>query len=204
MVKNRMERKKEETKKKIVTVAMDLFKRQGFDSTTVEQIAEEADIAKGTIYLHFPVKEAIIDEYVRTAVRERESNIIHNMRELPDTRARLIAFYLKSLEFAEKMITKDLHRRYLVYRVNNLGQSVKDQNLRSGISGVLSEIIELGQEKGEVRKDISAEMLAEQLQSANFFTFMVWLIEPDKFSLPDRITLNVDLFLKGAAAGSSV
>ena len=61
----RMERKKRKTRQKIVIVAMDLIQRQGFDSTTMEQIAVEADIARKTLYNHFPVKEAIVDEYVR-------------------------------------------------------------------------------------------------------------------------------------------
>ena len=46
----RMERKKAEMKQKIITVAMTLFKTQGVDATTMEQIAAEVDIAKGTLY----------------------------------------------------------------------------------------------------------------------------------------------------------
>lgn len=57
---SRIERKKEETRKKIISVAMDLFNRQGFDQTTVEQIAEVADVAKGTVFNYFPAKDAIV------------------------------------------------------------------------------------------------------------------------------------------------
>jgi len=109
MAKNRLERKKEETRKKIVSVAMDLFQRQGFDATTVEQIAEEADVAKGTIYLHFPVKEAIINAYMQAYISERQPMILQAMRSLPDTRSRLISFYVKSQEFVENKINRDLY-----------------------------------------------------------------------------------------------
>jgi AcrR family transcriptional regulator len=199
MGKNRFERKKEETKRKIVSVAMNLFKTQGFDSTTMEQIANEADIAKGTIYLHFPVKEAIISEYLESAVRGREHGIIQNMRAIPDTRSRLIVFYIKCQEFTEKEITRDLDRRYLLYVLQNLNYSVRTENLRKGLNGILTGIIEIGQEEGDIRKDVPAEILAEQLQSANFVSFLVWLINPEKFSLIERLTLNIDLFLDGAA-----
>ena len=62
---SRIERKKEETRLKIIAVAMSLFKAHGFDVTTMERIAAEVDIAKGTLYNYFPVKEAIVSEYIR-------------------------------------------------------------------------------------------------------------------------------------------
>lgn len=199
MLKSRLERKKEETKKKIITVAMDLFKKQGFDSTTMDQIAGEADIAKGTIYLHFPVKEAIISEYVKAYLNEGAPRIIEAMLELPDTRSRLICFYAKSREFGEKHLTRDLNWRYMLYRLQIIGEAVRNQEQRSGLSGILAQIIELGQQKGEIRKDIPAQVLAVQLQSSNFLTHMVWLADPDQFPLTERMALNIDLFLQGAA-----
>ncbi|HBV98956.1 MAG: hypothetical protein JL50_19080 [Peptococcaceae bacterium BICA1-7] len=199
MLKNRLERKKEETKKKIITVAMDLFKKQGFDSTTMDQIAEEADIAKGTIYLHFPVKEAIISEYVRAYLNEGATRIIGAMFELPDTRSRLIYFYAKSREFGEKHLTIDLNKRYMLYQLQIIGEAVRDWSLRSGLSGILAQIFELGQQKGEIRNDIPAQVLAEQLQSSNFLTFLVWMTDPDQFPLAERVELNIDLFLQGTA-----
>ncbi|SFG54579.1 transcriptional regulator, TetR family [Desulfotomaculum arcticum] len=197
MVKTRLERKKEETKKKIISVAMNLFKSQGFDSTTVEQIAEEADIAKGTIYLHFPMKEAIISEYLRAAVRELGPDVIQALRKLPDMRSRLVAIFIKSQEWIEKEITRDLERKYVFYRIQTLEKSV-----RNVISAYLTEIIALGQKEGEIRDDVPADLLALQLEAVHFFTVITWLAEPEKFSLADRITLNVELFLNGSAAGA--
>lgn len=43
-----------------MAAAMALIRAYGFEETTMEQIAEEADIAKGTLYNYFPAKEAII------------------------------------------------------------------------------------------------------------------------------------------------
>ena len=59
---NRTERKKEETRQKVIGVALQLFRQNGLEATTMEQIAEVADIAKGTLYNYFPAKEAIIHE----------------------------------------------------------------------------------------------------------------------------------------------
>lgn len=50
-----MARKKEKTRQVIITTAMNLFIQNGYEATTMEQIAEMADIAKGTLYNYFPV-----------------------------------------------------------------------------------------------------------------------------------------------------
>ena len=67
---NRTERKKKDSRRKIIGVAMDLFKKQGFDATTMEQIADEADIARATLYSYFPVKEAILHLHVQKSDQE--------------------------------------------------------------------------------------------------------------------------------------
>jgi AcrR family transcriptional regulator len=43
-----------------VDAALDLFERDGFDATSVEQIAERADVARRTFFHYFPGKEAVL------------------------------------------------------------------------------------------------------------------------------------------------
>ncbi|MEV6140287.1 TetR family transcriptional regulator [Nocardia sp. NPDC051990] len=54
------ERKKQQTRLRIIEVALDLCDAQGFDATTVEQIADRADVSPRTINRYFDSKEAII------------------------------------------------------------------------------------------------------------------------------------------------
>jgi AcrR family transcriptional regulator len=49
----------------IVEAAARLWLRDGFDATSVEAIARAAGLAKGTVYLYFPSKEALLDDAVR-------------------------------------------------------------------------------------------------------------------------------------------
>ncbi|HEY9352344.1 MAG TPA: TetR family transcriptional regulator [Nocardioides sp.] len=48
------------TRARILDVALDLFERQGYDATTVSQIAEAAGITQMTFFRHFPTKDAVL------------------------------------------------------------------------------------------------------------------------------------------------
>ncbi len=54
------ERKKQATRAAIHDAAMELFAAQGFAATTVDQIAERADLSRATVFTHFPTKEDIV------------------------------------------------------------------------------------------------------------------------------------------------
>ena len=50
------------TREKIVSSAMELFAKKGFDKTTVDEIVAKAGVAKGTFYLYFKSKDDLIKE----------------------------------------------------------------------------------------------------------------------------------------------
>ncbi|MER7661038.1 TetR family transcriptional regulator [Streptomyces sp. NPDC096193] len=55
------ERKKAQTRRTIQEVALRLFLENGYDGTTVEQIAAEAGVSHMTFFRHFPTKEAVVE-----------------------------------------------------------------------------------------------------------------------------------------------
>jgi len=59
------ERKKRKTRETIQREAMRLFRKQGYEETTIEQIAEAADISPSTFFNYFPSKEDLVfrDDY---------------------------------------------------------------------------------------------------------------------------------------------
>ena len=52
----------------VLDAALELFIEKGFASTRVEDIAKRAGLSKGTVYLYFPSKEALLEGLVRRAI----------------------------------------------------------------------------------------------------------------------------------------
>ncbi|MBI3226512.1 MAG: TetR family transcriptional regulator [Mycolicibacterium cosmeticum] len=76
------ERKKLKTRATLVAVAAELCQRQGFDNTTVEQIAAAADVSPRTFSRYFPTKADVVaaladdmDDYVTEALRRQPAGI---------------------------------------------------------------------------------------------------------------------------------
>jgi AcrR family transcriptional regulator len=198
----RTDRKKEVTKKKIISTAIGLFNSQGYDQTTVEQIAEEADVARGTIFNHFPVKEAMILGYVQRGLNDVAPKIVKEVEKLPDTRAQLVALFRLVNEWLENNLNEDVKKRYMFYMIQTMLDTARNQELRSGYREILNRIIGTGQVQGEIRRDIQAGALAIYLDWQNALVMMGWLSHPG-MSLVDMIERMTELFLNGAVDRTS-
>lgn len=78
----RRERKKAATRQTIIDAAIELFLARGFDSVSVREIADKADVSPTTVFAHFPQKEALLffeEEAQRNrlvaAVRDRPAGL---------------------------------------------------------------------------------------------------------------------------------
>ena len=60
----RRTRKRQGTLDRLVATAGMLFARDGYEAVTMEQIAETADVARATLYNHFPSKEAVLAAWI--------------------------------------------------------------------------------------------------------------------------------------------
>jgi AcrR family transcriptional regulator len=76
------ERKKQRTRQAIVSAALALFAERGYQQTTVAEIAEAAEVSKGTLFAYFPSKEEIVfadtaplREDLLRELRERSSGL---------------------------------------------------------------------------------------------------------------------------------
>ena len=64
------------TKKEILEAALELFSVQGFEATSISQIASAVGIRKASLYSHFESKQAILDELVKEVLEQYETHSI--------------------------------------------------------------------------------------------------------------------------------
>lgn len=192
----RVERKKEETKGKIINVALQLFKQQGFEATTMEKIAEAVDIAKGTLYNYFPVKEAILNEFIQRSFRERNTERIQQARKAVDTRSRLTLVLGELIRGVQA--EKEIFEKYFVYRIKNMIALHPDESDKSGIEPLATEIIQLGQKNAEIRNDLPLDLLIGLFEFTFIKIAQQFYLEPEKFKASEAIEQCVDLFMNGA------
>ncbi len=195
---NRTERRKEATRRKIISLAMSLFREQGVDATTMEQIAREVDIAKGTLYNYYPVKEAIIADYIQQSFSNQNPARVEQFRELADTRSRMEMILGTLMDGIQAQ--PEIFERFLVYQVQNMISVHREAGIKSGLRLLAREIVDLGQRAGELRADVPFDILVALFE----FTFVElaqeYYLSPADFDA--RLTINycVDLFMNGARA----
>ena len=68
---NRNERRKAVTRSRVLSAARALFASQGFEQTTIRDIAAEADIALGGFYNYFRTKEEVLEALLEDALKEQ-------------------------------------------------------------------------------------------------------------------------------------
>lgn len=150
---SRTEKRKQRTRQKIIRIAIELFQRQGFPATTMDQIASEADVARKTLYNHFAVKEAIVDAYVRDeSMALAKATLQQIMDRHPETAARLLAALDKTYAWVETH--PELTGICFGYRMKNMWHGNQSEKGETGTQGLLAEILRKGQQAGEIRKDI--------------------------------------------------
>jgi AcrR family transcriptional regulator len=194
---NRTEKRKQQTRRNIIRVAIKLFQRQGFQATTMDQIATEADIARKTLYNHFPVKEAIVDAYVRDKSLELAKTNQQILDQHPDTPSRLLAALDKTYAWVEA--NTELTGICLGYRMKNMWYGNGAEDEQTGTQGLMAEILHRGQKAGEIRADIPVKLLVLQIDILRGSIVMDWLRDRKKVNLRKEIARIVDLFLNGAA-----
>lgn len=194
---NRRERKKEETRENIISTAIQFFRKKGFEATSMEEIAEMADISKGTLYNYFSDKESILVGYYQSSVAKYGQEFIESLQNVHGIETRLNKF----LDFINWLLSQDLDIAtiYFKYRLNTLLDYDPFHNpRRSGLEHILLKIMQEAQESKEIRDDLPALILSRNFQFllrsyliANVYTKESIAMESSKDQL-------IGLFLNGA------
>ncbi len=196
----RRERKRLATARHLATTAFRLFDALGYEAVTMERIAAEADVAKGTLYHHFPVKETILAHQFREEIAAEMASRREALARQPSFAAKMRYLLRASAEWNKSRRAYLPH--YLRFRmtVTNYGEGRPlPEAYRSGTYRILEALFLEGQGRGEVRRDLSARQLAATFEFMLSGTVMLWLNQP-KADLARQFELTLELLLHGAAA----
>ena len=191
---SRRTRKRQQTTDRLVEVAFDLFTTYGYAQVTMEQIAATADVAKGTLYNYFPVKESILAHRFHAELAESMRNAIAEYEALSGCVARLRAFLHRLASATERY--REYMGPYLSYRLSQPGDTANTSG-RNGVDLIYSKLISEGQATGEIRTDLPFEQLIATLRFMHLSTILRWLHTPET-SLAAEFDAMLELFLNGA------
>jgi TetR/AcrR family transcriptional regulator len=193
----RKEREKLQRRNDIIDAAEKVLFSRGFESTTMDEIAEMAELSKGTLYLYFKSKEDL-----QFAIFMRGSDVLMKMMKnnlSPDSKG-----YQRLLELAESFIRFSREYRnyfslFMYYESNRMGALNIDQvqlqvylKEDSPLALVTQQVI-MGMQDGSLRNDLAAEVFSATLWSQ---MLGVLIVLNNKADLYEIFNLKADEILQ--------
>ncbi len=147
--------------RKIIRAATKVFAKKGFFNARISDIAKEAKVADGTIYLYFKNKFDILISVFDQEIGKLTSQANTLLQDVEDPKVELKIFITKHLEEMKKNrnLAEVIHIE--LRQTNKLIREYK-KNEFSKYLNIVGEIIQRGQEKNIFRDDIEPE-LAQQI-----------------------------------------
>jgi len=187
---DRRARQRERRRAELYDVAIELFVEKTYEGTTMEDIADRADVARATVFNHFPRKAAFLREW---ATRRREKAIRAAYAGGPESSAREILVRY----FTELGALSDTSRPESVAVI--LGSAgLADTWQRSPLAVEFAGIVAEAQRRGEIDPAVNADRVGLILSSSYYVTLTAWASEePAPFDLTEEMAATVDLILNG-------
>lgn len=193
-VSDRRARRRQEVRDRVYRAAVELFIERGFDATTMDDIADRADVARTTVFNYFQRKTAFLDEW--SALRRQKALAAVRRRHLSDhALPEILARYM--IELAR------LSTRARVETVALMGAAIHTTNVFGNphLAHEMARFIARAQAAGEVRADVEAEIAGTLVATGYFAILSQWIAaEPMPFDLESRLLKMVDLICAGLIA----
>jgi TetR/AcrR family transcriptional regulator, fatty acid metabolism regulator protein len=173
-----------------------VFARQGFHQSTIAQIAKEAGVADGTIYLYFKNKDDILVQIFSYRTRqvfdrfqaevEKADNSLDKLRNL--IRRHLTEFQRDRDMAVVYLVETHQNSRLAESQIREMSQMYQD---------LISDIVELGQQEASIRKDLYVGLVKRFILGAVDEVINTWLHSDKQYDLVSMADPLVDLFIRG-------
>jgi len=200
---SRRARKKRATKQAIYEAGVRLFMERGYQETTVDDIADAADISRATFFNYYASKAAILHEIAAEALDYARRTFDREFgRQSVTLRAKIRA----SLErFA--MIVERNPRYYQTVFLDAMrsqaGFVAANREAATNLIDVLTGHMRAAQRAGELNAALDPNQLAEMLTGIYMYAILSYILQGCSGSLVERIGKAAEIFLEGCQACST-
>lgn len=179
-------------RKKILAAATALFRERGFSGATYDEIAARAGVSRGTVFNHFPYKEALL---VAT-FQKRFAPLFAEWPLTPEDPVGSIQALLN--ETVERALEDRPLLLPLAYElVNATPERSRTAFLALPLADTVRHLIQHAQNIGVIRSDYSAERLARTIANTFFMTVLQWAAYRSSVDISVEIRLQLNLLLTG-------
>lgn len=182
----RRERRKQEVRGRITEAALTLFANQGCEVTTVEEICEQADVARKTFYNYYPSKQELIRELSDAILYDETENLVDLAIEKCATSRERLRFFCDHL--ASNLERFETLERSLIHQTM-LDLSSEETNAPQKLgmlNAAFTRLIEEGRQRGDVNTRYSPAFLGEMAVGAMNAVILNW-VHLDSYPVLQRI-----------------
>src|SRR5256885_12242249 len=183
----------------ILRAAIRVFANNGYFNSKVADIAREAGVADGTVYLYFKSKEEILHSIFDRSMEEAISEGRKQLALTTDPREKLRR--IAHLHLERLGADRDLA---VVFQVELRGSTkFMEEFSAAGFAaylGLIRETLEEGQRAGVFRKSLSAKVVAKILFGALDEMATNWILSKRRYKLAPMADQVMDIFLNGVSA----
>src|SRR5216684_1167087 len=191
---DRRQRRSADIRERLFRAALELFARKGFAETTVEDITEAADVGKGTFFNYFPSKDHILLAFGEMQLGKLEAAI-----EMARKSGEPMPEFLRALGVRmtqEPTRNPAIIRALLQAFLSTTPVREAMMDLQRRVQALHTEMIQLGQERGEIRNDVPASEIAQVFRRTIFGTLLIWSLHGDA-TLHSRIEAAFNILWSG-------
>jgi AcrR family transcriptional regulator len=168
---SRVDRRKQETRARILEAAVELFGEVGFDATKVADVCERADVARQTFFNHFPAKSDLLAELYRAGGDFIATTLNSAYQRGSTTRERLGLLFHDAVAAA---IEVGPSNRDLIFHVLHSRPDPDRAEQLQRISALFQGFVRRCVAGGDVTRRHSPEVLAQLVQGALGALFIDW------------------------------
>jgi AcrR family transcriptional regulator len=190
------ERKKQQNRTRILEAARDLFQSQGFDDTSVEQIAEMAEVSRGTFFNYFSTKDALLGAIADQELTWLQHRVETDLASVPSAvtkiRRTMRMFVDDTLSFLQ--VTRYVFLDALQHPAGEDATSI-------WLGEILSKLVVEAQSSGEIRADLDPVQISHAITGAYMAAFFGWIATaspPTPAAMP-MVENIVDMLFEGIA-----